>query len=214
MGDVKPSPWLDSSFKRTTDIVIGVASLVIATPIIIVCSMVIRASSRGPAILRQERAGHHGESFVVFKLRTMRETRLQNGSLAPDEIRITRFGAILRRLSFDELPQIWNVLRGEMSIIGPRPLPTTYTPLYTGDQQRRQLAKPGLTGLSQVTWRNAGAWPSKLASDVEYVRTASWALDMRILFSTVTMVLTGRGISATGHATMPEFTGEESAPHR
>lgn len=214
MALVTPAPWLDSPIKRAMDIVMAVIGLVVSAPIVLVCALLIRATSRGPAILRQERAGRLGTPFIVYKLRTMRETRLDDGSLAPDEDRVTRLGATLRRLSLDELPQIWNVLHGEMSIVGPRPLPTAYTPRYTGDQQQRQLAKPGLTGLSQVTWRNAGPWTAKLASDVEYVRRATCALDLRIVGATVKMVVTGRGVSADGHVSMPEFTGEESARRR
>jgi lipopolysaccharide/colanic/teichoic acid biosynthesis glycosyltransferase len=142
----------------------------------------------------------------------MNNARLPSGELAPDDQRLTAVGRWLRRTSIDELPQVWNVLTGSMSLIGPRPLPRQYDALYSGPQRVRLLARPGITGLSQVTLRNAGDWKDKLALDTQYVTTASLRLDLSILARTVTAVVSGRGVSASGHVTMPEFTGDTPEP--
>lgn len=189
------------------DLSLGVLVLVAAIPIVAVCALAVRLTSRGPAFIVQERAGHFGTGIGVLKLRTMRSSGTLTLNPDSDGQRLTRVGRVLRRFSLDELPQIWNVLKGDMSLIGPRPLPRVYNERFVGNQIQRQLAKPGITGLSQVTWRNSGPWSAKLACDVDYVRTASLGLDLRILLSTVKMVLSGRGVSAQGHATMPEFIG-------
>lgn len=208
------APWLTSHTKRMIDIVFASLAGIVALPIIVLCAGAIVLTSRGGAIFRHERSGRHGQPFSVIKLRTMREVRLTSGDRAPDHDRLTRVGRFLRRTSLDELPQIWNVLTGSMSLVGPRPLPRAYDGRYSDEQRLRLLARPGITGLSQVTLRNAGDWPAKLALDTQYVGSSSLRLDLSILWRTISMVLSGRGVSATGHATMPEFTGEQRRDER
>lgn len=195
------------------DLLIAIPASVIAIPIVAVSAIGIRLTSPGSVFFRHQRAGHNGEPFVVLKLRTMRE--LPPGidpTTVPDADRLTRFGIFLRRFSLDELPQLINVLRGDMSIVGPRPLPVPYNTRYTPEQRRRLLARPGLTGLSQSITRNSGEWPQKLALDVQYIGRASLLLDLKIILGTFRVVLAGAGVSAPGHATMPELTGSETEP--
>ncbi len=159
-------------------------------------------------VLRQERAGRGGVAIVVPKFRTMTDERGSDGELLPDADRLTPLGSRLRSLSLDELPQLWSVLKGDMSLVGPRPLPMKYVERYSAEQRRRLDVKPGITGWAQVSGRNALSWPEKLALDVWYVDNASVWLDIRILARTVMSVVRRDGVSADGHATMPEFMGE------
>lgn len=205
------APWLNSKGKRLLDVAIAIPACIVAAPIIIFGAVGIRLTSPGSIFFRHERAGRNGEPFVVLKLRTMRNVvPNEMASSGTDAERLTRFGVFLRRFSLDELPQLINVLRGDMSIVGPRPLPKLYTERYTDDQRQRLLARPGLTGLSQVTTRNSGDWPQKLALDAEYIKRASLGLDLKIIRNTFRVVITGSGITAPGHATMPEFNEKPS----
>lgn len=210
--DSQPSAYLDSPLKRVVDLVVATIAAIVAVPVIAIGAIAMASTSRGPILFRQERSGRGGVPFTVAKLRTMNNARLPSGELAPDDQRLTAVGRWLRRTSIDELPQVWNVLTGSMSLIGPRPLPRQYDALYSGPQRVRLLARPGITGLSQVTLRNAGDWKDKLALDTQYVTTASLRLDLSILARTVTAVVSGRGVSASGHVTMPEFTGDTPEP--
>lgn len=210
--DCQPSAYLDSPLKRGIDLVVATIAAIVTVPVIAIGAIAMASTSRGPILFRQERSGRGGEPFTVAKLRTMNNARLPSGELAPDDQRLTAVGRWLRRTSIDELPQVWNVLSGSMSLIGPRPLPRQYDALYSGSQRVRLLARPGITGLSQVTLRNAGDWKDKLALDTQYVTTASMRLDLSILARTVTAVVSGRGVSASGHVTMPEFTGDTPEP--
>lgn len=210
--DSQPSAYVDSPLKRVIDLVVATIAAIVAVPVIAIGAIAMASTSRGPILFRQERSGRGGEPFTVAKLRTMNNARLPSGELAPDDQRLTAVGRWLRRTSIDELPQVWNVLTGSMSLIGPRPLPRQYDALYSGPQRVRLLARPGITGLSQVTLRNAGDWKDKLALDTQYVTTASLRLDLSILARTVTAVVSGRGVSASGHVTMPEFTGDTPEP--
>ena len=210
--DGRASAWLDSALKRVIDLAVAAVALIVTVPILVVAAFAMALTSRGPILFRQERSGRGGEAFTVAKLRTMSDARLPSGELAPDEQRLTPVGRWLRRTSIDELPQVWNVLAGSMSLVGPRPLPRQYDALYSGPQRVRLLARPGITGLSQVTLRNAGDWKEKLALDTRYVTTASLWLDLSILARTITAVVSGRGVSASGHVTMPEFTGDTPEP--
>lgn len=160
-----------------------------------------------PVLFRQLRPGKGGEPFMLLKFRTMAEAYGDNGKLLRDRERLTPFGAFLRSTSLDELPELWNVLRGDMSLVGPRPLLLEYLPRYSPEQARRHDVRPGLTGWSQVNGRNALDWPEKLALDVWYVDNRSLKLDLKILWLTIFLVLSRRGISATNHETMPEFFG-------
>ena len=202
------SPWLASSWKRCLDVCVAIALLAVALPILVICGAAVKLSSRGPILFRHQRAGRFGEPFEVLKLRTMRQmvpTSQEPAEGVSDSDRLTTLGKFLRRFSLDELPQLINVIQGDMSIVGPRPLPMSYVERYSENEGRRLSARPGLTGLSQVTIRNSGDWPEKLALDVGYVGSASLGMDVRIIFRTVRIVVTGAGFSAPGHATTPEF---------
>jgi lipopolysaccharide/colanic/teichoic acid biosynthesis glycosyltransferase len=168
---------------------------------------VVRLADGSPVLFRQERAGRGGHALRVVKFRTMRAAVTAG---EPDEDRITAIGRFLRSSSLDELPSLWNVVRGEMALVGPRPLPTAYSALYTPDQARRLDVKPGLTGLLQVRGRNALSWEEKFALDTWYVQHRSWKLDLRILAETPLAVLRARGVSHPGHVTMPVFTGSRA----
>ncbi|CAN1534797.1 WcaJ Sugar transferases involved in lipopolysaccharide synthesis [Sphingomonadaceae bacterium] len=160
-----------------------------------------------PVLFRQRRPGLHGTPFMMIKFRSMRDDRDEFGNLLPDHQRLTRFGAFLRSTSLDELPGLWNVVKGEMSLVGPRPLLMEYLPLYTTEQARRHEVRPGITGWAQVNGRNAVSWEEKFAYDVWYVDNRSFALDVRILWMTIIKVLMRKGVSAEGEATMSKFKG-------
>ena len=166
-----------------------------------VVALAVRVALGSPVLFRDVRAGRGGVAFALVKFRTMRE------GAGTDAERLTRFGRFLRASSLDELPELWNVLRGEMSLVGPRPLPVRYVPRYTAEQARRLEVRPGLTGLAQVSGRNALAWEEKFRLDIAYVERHSFALDLRILAKTLFQCLRPRGISHAGEATMPEFMG-------
>ena len=163
-----------------------------------------------PVLFTQVRPGVHGKPFLMVKFRTMTDERDASGALLPDAKRLTPFGRFLRASSLDELPELWNVLRGEMSLVGPRPLLMEYLPLYSPEQARRHEVRPGITGWAQVNGRNAISWADKFALDVWYVDNRSLWLDVKILWRTVRKVLVRDGISAAGEATMPKFTGQKS----
>jgi sugar transferase EpsL len=193
--------------KRTVDL-IGLAALLPAVlPLILIISAAVRLTLGSPVLFRQVRPGLRGKPFCIYKFRTMRDWSDASGGLLPDAERLTRFGQLLRSTSLDELPSLWNVLLGEMSLIGPRPLLMEYVPLYSVQQARRHEVRPGVTGWAQVNGRNALTWDDKLRLDVWYVDHVSLVLDLRILACTVWRVLRREGISAQGHATVPRFTG-------
>ncbi len=195
--------------KRALDITVSAIGLLLLSPVLLVVAVFVWLE--GPPILfRQQRPGYKGVPFVALKFRSMTDKRDEHGRLLPDEARITRLGALLRRSSLDELPQFWNVLRGDMSLVGPRPLLMQYLDRYSPEQARRHLVRPGITGWAQVNGRNDLTWGKRLALDVWYVDHWSFWLDLRILGITVWKVLKGEGIAAEGSATMPEFTGPET----
>jgi lipopolysaccharide/colanic/teichoic acid biosynthesis glycosyltransferase len=195
------------------DLGLAVPALVVLTPVGLAIGGLIRLKLGGPVLFRQLRPGRDGQVFELIKFRSMRNARDANGELLPDEERLTPFGNRLRRLSLDELPTLWNVVRGDMSLVGPRPLLVQYLDRYTQEQSRRHEVAPGITGWAQINGRNAITWEEKFDLDVWYVENVSLGTDLRILLRTAVQVLGRRGISAEGHATMPEFTGshEESA---
>lgn len=195
--------------KRVVDLVLGVPALVVSLPVQAVVALAVRRRLGSPVLFRQERPGLHGRSFTMLKFRTMLEPDPARG-LVDDDDRMTPLGAFLRSTSLDELPALVNVVRGEMSLVGPRPLLVRYLPLYTPEQARRHEVRPGLTGLAQVEGRNATTWARRLALDVEYVDTHTLAGDLRIMARTVTAVLGRRGVSAEGTATMPELTADHA----
>ncbi|MEM9514914.1 MAG: sugar transferase [Actinomycetota bacterium] len=202
------TPWLHSPIKRAIDLTVATCALAVASPIVALTAIVVRMRLGSPVLFRQQRAGRDAEPIDIIKFRSMTDQRGADGALLPDADRLTRFGELLRATSLDELPQLWSVVRGDMSVIGPRPLPQKYVARYSAEQRRRLVATPGITGWAQVHGRNALDWPTKLAHDVWYVDHASPAVDARILAMTVRAVFGGSGISAAGHATMPEFRGE------
>jgi sugar transferase EpsL len=199
---------VDRVGKRVLDMMGAAIGLVFLSPVIVVTSLLTGRAHGRPVLLRQRRAGLHGRPITVVKLRTMTDDRGPDGALLSDDQRLTPLGARLRRLSLDELPQLWTVLKGDMSLVGPRPLPLEYVDRYSDEQRRRLDVKPGITGWSQIHGRNALSWPDKLALDVWYVDHASTRLDVEILWRTLGAVVRGVGVSADGHATMPEFRGE------
>jgi lipopolysaccharide/colanic/teichoic acid biosynthesis glycosyltransferase len=193
--------------KRTLDIGLAALGLLLAAPALLTVGIAVRLGLGSPVLFVQSRPGRRGQPFNMFKFRTMRDTRDAQGCLLPDAQRLTRFGRFLRSTSFDELPELWNVLRGDMSLVGPRPLLTEYLDRYTPAQMRRHDVRPGITGLAQVNGRNALTWEQKFAYDVEYVERGSLALDASILVRTIGQVVTRRGISEQGHATAAKFLG-------
>jgi len=196
--------------KRIFDVLIGmVAMLLLAIPLLGLIWL-IRRNLGSPVFFRQVRPGRHGKPFEMVKFRTMTDERGPDGELLPDAVRLTPFGRFLRASSLDELPELWNVLKGDMSLVGPRPLLMEYLPLYSPEQARRHEVRPGITGWAQVNGRNAIAWEDKFRLDVWYVDNQSLWLDLRILWLTVRKVLVREGISAAGEATMSKFTGRKS----
>jgi lipopolysaccharide/colanic/teichoic acid biosynthesis glycosyltransferase len=193
--------------KRIFDIMISGASLVLLAPILLVVALALRCTMGSPVFWRQVRPGLHGKPFTILKFRTMSNEMNAEGSLLPDALRIDRIGRFLRRTSLDELPELINVLRGEMSLVGPRPLLMQYLGRYTPAQSRRHEVKPGITGWAQIKGRNAITWEQKFALDVWYVDNRSFRLDLKILCCTVWKVLRRENISEPGQATMSEFMG-------
>jgi lipopolysaccharide/colanic/teichoic acid biosynthesis glycosyltransferase len=199
--------------KRLFDFLAAAASLVALSPGLLVLAILVRRKLGSPVIFRQLRPGRGGRLFEVWKFRTMTEARDGHGQLLPDAARLPPFGHWLRATSLDELPELWNVLRGEMSLVGPRPLLVDYLPLYSPEQSRRHELRPGLTGWAQINGRNALTWDEKFRLDVWYVDHRTFWLDLKIIALTVTRVFRREGISAAGEATMPRFTGTP-APDR
>lgn len=197
--------------KRSFDLLFVFVLLIILCIPMAIISLIILVSMGSPVIFRQMRPGYKAKPFIIMKFRTMNETGGHDGRLLADEFRLTKVGKILRKLSLDELPQLFNVLKGELSFVGPRPLLMQYLPLYNERQARRHDVKPGITGWTQVNGRNALTWEEKFDFDIWYVEHRSFFLDMRILWMTFMKVIKREGITAEGSATMPEFKGSESS---
>lgn len=195
--------------KRLFDIVLTLIGLLLLSPAAIVVALFVRARIGSPVLFRQQRPGLNGRPFQMIKFRTMSDARDDSGELLPDADRLPRFGRLLRATSLDELPELWNVLKGDMSLVGPRPLLMEYLPLYSEEQARRHEVRPGVTGWAQVNGRNALSWEEKFALDVWYIDNRSFWLDLKILWLTVMAVLRPRGISQPGQATMERFLGSE-----
>ena len=193
--------------KRICDITIATTALITLSPVYTVVAYKVRKNLGSPVLFRQTRAGIHGEPFKIYKFRTMTDTTDSEGNLLSDEDRLTEFGKQLRASSLDELPQLWNVIKGDMSIVGPRPQLMEYLPYYNEEQFRRHLARPGVTGYAQVNGRNGISWEKRFKLDVWYVDNQSLWLDIKILVKTVKKVVIKDGISAEGEATMSKFTG-------
>lgn len=195
--------------KRIFDLLFVLLLLIVLCIPMAVISLIILISMGSPVIFRQMRPGYRAKPFMIMKFRTMNETSDNDGRLLADELRLTKVGKILRKLSLDELPQLFNVLKGELSFVGPRPLLMEYLPLYTERQARRHDVKPGITGWTQVNGRNALTWEEKFEFDIWYVDHRSFFLDMKILWMTFEKVMKREGITAEGSATMPEFKGSK-----
>jgi len=193
--------------KRFFDIIASALGLIILSPIIAIVAWQIKRKLGSPVLFRQTRPGKDGKPFEMIKFRTMRDAVDANGNPLPDEERMTPFGSFLRSTSLDELPELWNVLKGDMSLVGPRPLLMEYLPLYSAEQYRRHEVRPGVTGWAQINGRNAISWEDKFKLDVWYVDNQSFWLDVKILFLTVKKVVVRDGISAEGEATMTRFYG-------
>lgn len=193
--------------KRIFDFTTSLVALIILSPVIFVTALLIRIKIGSPVVFKQPRPGINGVPFYVYKFRSMTDERNEQGELLPDDIRLTSFGKILRKLSLDELPQLWNVFKGDMSFVGPRPLLMEYISLYNKTQTRRHEVRPGITGWAQVNGRNAITWKKKFEYDVWYVDNQTFLLDMKILIMTVLKVFKSEGISQDGQATMTKFQG-------
>jgi len=195
--------------KRLFDFLISFVALLFLMPIFLLIALLVRVKIGSPIFFIQLRPGLHGKAFSVIKFRTMNNSFSATGELLSDAERLTRFGRFLRTTSLDELPELWNVIKGDMSLVGPRPLLMEYLSLYSSEQFRRHNLRPGITGWAQVNGRNAISWQERFKYDVWYVENQSFWLDMKIIWMTIKKVLACEGISADGEATMPKFTGNK-----
>lgn len=193
--------------KRPQDFVCALLATIVLSPIMLITAVLIRIKLGSPVIFSQKRPGRDGKIFKLYKFRTMTEAKDKNGNLLPDDLRLTKFGKALRATSIDELPELFNMLKGDMSVVGPRPLLVRYLPLYNSRQARRHEVRPGFTGLAQVNGRNAISWEEKFDLDVKYVDNITFLGDWKIIFKTVKTVLKHEGISSDSSATMEEFKG-------
>ena len=196
-------------FKRPLDFIMALLGLVILSPLLLVIAVLVRIKLGSPVIFKQPRPGLHEKIFTLYKFRTMTDERDENGELLRDSVRLTKFGKWLRSTSLDELPELWNILKGEMSFVGPRPLLVEYLPRYSAEQRRRHEVRPGLTGLAQVGGRNAVDWETKFSLDIKYIKHVRFLGDLTIFMKTICAVLKKDGIAADSCATMEEFIGTD-----
>ena len=196
--------------KRLLDIIISFTAIVILSPVLLIVAVLVRIKLGSPVIFHQDRPGYHEKVFKLCKFRSMTDARDEHGNLLPDEVRLTKFGKALRATSLDELPELWNILKGDMSLIGPRPLLVKYLPLYNEFQRHRHDVKPGLTGWAQVNGRNTISWEQRFEYDVYYVNHISFWMDVKILFQTVAVVFRHNDINSATDATMEAFTGTKT----
>jgi undecaprenyl phosphate N,N'-diacetylbacillosamine 1-phosphate transferase len=194
-------------FKRPLDFILALFGLIILSPVMLVIAILVRINLGSPVIFKQQRPGLNEKIFTMYKFRTMTEESDADGNILPDDERLTRLGGFLRSTSLDELPELWNILKGDMSFVGPRPLLVKYLPLYDEEQRRRHEVRPGLTGLAQVNGRNSISWEEKFQLDLKYVDSISFLGDLEILLLTVIAVFSRRGISSKTSVTMEEFKG-------
>lgn len=197
--------------KRPQDMLCALLALIVLSPILFITAFLVRVKLGSPVIFKQERPGLNGKIFTLYKFRTMTDERDSEGNLLPDEVRLTKFGKFLRSTSLDELPELFNILKGDMSIIGPRPLLVEYLPRYNAEQKRRHEVRPGLSGLAQANGRNAISWEQKFKYDVEYVDHVTFLGDWKIIFQTIWNVLKRDGISSETAVTMEKFMGTEES---
>ncbi|OTF89661.1 sugar transferase [Ligilactobacillus salivarius] len=204
---IKPKGFYERYIKRLQAIVLSLIAIIILSPILLITYLLVRVKFGKPAIFIQKRVGKDGKIFDLYKFRTMTDQRGEDGKLLPDDQRLTSFGKKLRSTSLDELPELFNVLKGDMALIGPRPLLVKYLPLYNDEQARRHEVRPGLTGYAQVNGRNTITWEDRLKLDVEYVDNVTFLNDWKIIFKTIKTVFKREGISEKGSETMDEFKG-------
>lgn len=196
-------------FKRLIDFILSLIALIVLSPILLIVALLVRTKLGSPVIFKQERPGLNEKIFTLYKFRTMTDAKDEQGNLLPDEIRLTKFGKLLRSTSLDELPELFNILKGDMAIVGPRPLLVRYLPLYNEHQKHRHDVRPGFTGWAQCNGRNAISWEEKFDLDVYYTKHVSLLLDIKIILKTVKVVLFREGISSETSVTMEEFKGEK-----
>lgn len=200
--------WYSRYGKRLFDLALTIPGLILISPVLALIALLVRVKLGSPVLFRQTRPGLHGKPFTIYKFRTMTDARDAEGNLLPDKERLTRLGRFLRATSLDELPELFNVIKGEMSLVGPRPLKMDYLSLYTPEQGRRHESPPGITGWAQINGRNALDWPQRFQQDVWYVDNLRLKIDIIIFVKTFIKVISRQGISAEEHATMPPFKGE------
>ena len=205
--------FYEKYIKRLLDIVLSGGALLVLWPVLLITAILVRTKLGSPVMFCQERPGKNEKIFKLYKFRSMTDQRDNKGNLLPDEVRLTKFGKLLRSTSLDELPELWNILKGDMSIVGPRPLLVKYLPLYNEEQKHRHDVRPGLTGWAQANGRNALSWEDKFKLDVEYVNHISFALDVKTIWLTAKNVLRREGISSDTAATMEEFKGTKEPEH-
>ena len=198
---------LQQKIKRIIDFLLALIGLMLASPILLIVAILVKTKLGSPILFRQQRVGLNGEIFEMVKFRTMKDATDSEGNPLPDEERLTKFGQLLRKTSLDELPELWNVLKGDMRLVGPRPLLVEYLPLYSKEQMKRHDVRPGITGYAQVNGRNNISWTKKFELDVYYVENFSLWLDVKILFQTVAKVLGQADINQEGNVTMEKFNG-------
>ena len=201
--------FYEKFIKRPQDFLCALAGIIVLSPIMLVTAILVRTKLGSPVVFRQERPGLNGKVFTLYKFRTMTDKRDENGELLPDDVRLTKFGKLLRSTSLDELPELFNILTGDMSVVGPRPLLVEYLPRYNAHQARRHEVRPGFTGLAQVNGRNSITWEEKFNWDVQYVDHITFVEDWKIVFKTVGTVLKREGISSETSVTMEKFMGSE-----
>jgi len=194
-------------FKRPLDIICSLLAFIILSPVLLITAILVRIKLGSPVIFKQQRPGLNEKIFTLYKFRTMTDKRDEEGNLLPDEQRLTKFGKLLRSTSLDELPELWNILMGDMSIVGPRPLLVQYLPLYNEEQRKRHMVRPGLTGLAQVNGRNSITWEDKFSYDVYYALNPTLLGDLLIVMRTIIKMFNPDGISSETHATMEDFEG-------
>jgi len=204
---IKSSRFYEKYIKRALDIIFSFILIVILSPLLLVIAILVKINLGSPVLFKQSRPGLNERIFTIYKFRTMTDERDENGKLLPDHVRLTRFGRALRNSSLDELPELLNVLKGDMSFIGPRPLLVEYMPLYNEQQRRRHEVRPGISGLAQVSGRNAITWEEKFKYDIEYVEKISFLLDLKIFVKTIFRVLKREGINSSEFVTMEKFKG-------
>ena len=197
----------ENYIKRILDIILSGLAIFVLSPVLLILGVLVRVKLGSPILFSQDRPGKNERIFKLYKFRTMTDERDENGNLLPDEVRLTKFGRLLRSTSLDELPELWNIFKGDMSIVGPRPLLVRYLPRYNEEQKHRHDVRPGLTGWAQINGRNAISWEEKFALDVWYVKNVSFVTDVKTVFLTVKKVFCREGISSETAATMEEFMG-------